>query len=109
MTAQADGPLSEEMVAAIASALDASCELAPFQVSGAPVYHLSFTPAGKGPVRLTLWPSLARADVEVGDCAVVFKGIDRVLVFPGVEVVLQRSARRGFLTVHRGGRLATGS
>jgi len=52
---------------------------------------------------------LARADVRAGDCAVVFKGIDRVLVFPGIEVVFQRSGQRGFLTVHRSGRIATAS
>jgi hypothetical protein len=60
-------------------------------------------------VQLTLWPSLARADVVAGDCAVVFKAIDRVLVYAGIEVVFQRSGQRGFLTVHREGRVATAS
>ena len=109
MDVQSDGPLSEAVVTAIAAALAARCEAAPFRVDGAPVYRLSFTPAGQTPVLLTIWPSLARADVRAGDCAVVFKGIDRVLVFPGVEVVFQRSGHRGFLTVHRGGRVATAS
>jgi len=32
-----------------------------------------------------------------------------VMVFPGIEVVFQRSGQRGFLTVHRSGRIATAS
>ncbi|HEY7066089.1 MAG TPA: hypothetical protein VII06_31745 [Chloroflexota bacterium] len=109
MSARDQSALSEAVIAEIAAALGARCERAPFRVAGAPVYRLTLAPAAKAPVRLTLWPSLARADVLAGDCAVVFKGIDRVLVFPGVEVVFQRSEQRGFLTVHRGGRIATGS
>ncbi|HLH24046.1 MAG TPA: hypothetical protein VK066_16095 [Chloroflexota bacterium] len=109
MTPPAEGPLSEATVAAVAAALAARCGPAPFRLHGAPVYRVAFTPPGKEPVLLTLWPSLARADVRAGDCAVVFKGIDRVLVFPGIEVVFQRSGQRGFLTVHRSGRIATAS
>jgi hypothetical protein len=109
MDATTSAALSEEVIAAISAALAGQCERAPFAVQGAPVYRVSFTPPGKAPVQLTLWPSLARADVLAGDCAVVFKGIDRVLVYPGIEVVFQRSGKRGFLTVHRGGRVATAS
>jgi hypothetical protein len=101
--------LSLQVIGEIAAALHATCDLAPFRVDAAPVYRVRFTPPGKAPVQLTLWPSLARADVAAGDCAVVFKGIDRVLVYPGIEVVFQRSGQRGFLTVHRGGRVATAS
>ena len=109
MQSRASVGLSEPLVADIAAALGATCELAPFRVGGAAVYRLALAPMGKPPVQLTLWPSLARADVQVGDCAVIFKGIDRVLIFPGVEVVFQRSGQRGFLLVHCGGRVATAS
>ena len=109
MVASGSGVLSDGRVREIAAALGASCERAPFQVGEAPVYRLAFTPPGKALVRVTLWPSLARADVHAGDCAVVFKGIDRVLVFPGTEVVFQRSGQRGFLTVHVSGRVAAAS
>ncbi len=102
-------PLLESVVPEIAAALGATCELAPFQVGGGAVYRLAFTPPGHPPVRLTLWPSLARADVLVGDCAMVFKGIDRVLLFAGQEVVFQRDEPRGFLLVSCGGRVATAS
>jgi D-aminopeptidase len=109
MSGEAGVPLSDELVAEIAAALDARCELAPFRVNEAAVYRVSFTPPGKARVQLTLWPSLARADVLAADCAVVFKGIDRVLLFPGIEVIFQRRGQRGFLTVHRSGRVATAS
>jgi len=39
----------------------------------------------------------------------VFKGIDRVLLFAGQEVVFQRDEPRGFLLVSCGGRVATAS
>ncbi|HZS01745.1 MAG TPA: hypothetical protein VFE37_23710 [Chloroflexota bacterium] len=109
MSAQTEAMLSAERVAEIAAALGARCEPAPFRLHGEPVYQLSFAPPGKAPVQLTVWPSLARVDVKTGDCAVVFKAIDRVLVYPGIEVVFQRSGQRGFLTVHQGGRIATAS
>ena len=109
MRAPGETVLSPQVIEEIATALHARCELAPFQLRGEPVYRVTFTPPGKAPVQLTLWPPLARADVVAGDCAVVFKGIDRVLVFPGIEVVFQRSGQRGFLTVHCGGRVATAS
>jgi hypothetical protein len=104
-----DAILSPQVIDTIAAALHARCEQAAFQLRGAPVYRLTFTPPGKPPVQLTLWPSLARADVVSGDCAVVFKGLDRVLVYPDIEVVFQRSGQRGFLTVHCSGRVATAS
>ena len=96
-------------MAVVAAALGATCELAPFRVAGAAVYRLTLTPPGKAALQVTLWPSLARADVLAGDCAVVFKGIDNVLIFPGQEVVFQRAERRGFLLVSCGGRVATAS
>ncbi|MBX5490907.1 MAG: hypothetical protein IRZ14_07090 [Chloroflexi bacterium] len=108
----ADGrgrPLTDELVREIAEGLVARWEPAPFRVHGAPVYRLTLAPDGKPPVQLTLWPSLARADVLAGDCAVVFKGISSVLIFPLQEVVFQRAHPRGFLLVSREGRVATAS
>jgi hypothetical protein len=102
-------PLSDAIVPDIAAALRATYELAPFRVADAAVYRLSLTPPSKPGLQLTLWPSLARADVLAGDCVVVFKGIDNVLLFPGQEVVFQRAERRGFLLVSCAGRVATAS
>ncbi len=102
-------PLSDTLVLQVANALGAHCEPAPFHVAGAPVYHLVLAPAGKPVVRLTLWPSLARADAATGDCVVIFKGIDNVRLFPGQEVIFQRGERQGFLLISCGGRIATAS
>ncbi len=51
------------------------------------------------PMRLDLWPALARVDVALGDCFFVFTGIAEVLPIPGVEVLFRRSSPRGFLFV----------
>lgn len=109
MTGVARLLLTDDLVAEIAAALTARCELAPFRVHGARVYHLTLAPPGKAPLRLTLWPSLARADVLAGDCVVVFKNISGVLLFPLQEVVFQRDEPRGFLLVSHAGRVATAS
>jgi hypothetical protein len=102
-------PLTEALVPEIAAGLGATCELAPFRVGGAAVYRLLLRPAGKPAVQLTLWPSLARADVLAGDWYAVFKGIDHVLLYPGLEVIFQRGDRQGFLLVSSSGRVATAS
>src|SRR5687768_4394189 len=109
VSAPGRNPLSDELVTEIAVVLGATAALAPFRVEGAPVYQLRLTPPGKPTIQLTLWPSLARVDVLAGDCYVVFKGIDNVLLFPGLEVIFQRGQRQGFLLVSRGGRVATAS
>ena len=109
MAADSGVPLSEAVVPAIAGALGGTCELAPFRVGGAAVYRIVLVPPGKDTLQLTLWPSLRRADVLVGDFAVVFKDVDRVLMFPGQEVIFQRTPRRGSLLVSCDGRVATAS
>jgi hypothetical protein len=103
------GPLTDALVDEIAAALGAAAEVAEFQVNGAAVHRLRVTPIGKPAVVLTLWPSLARADVLVGDYCAIFKGIDRVLLFPGQEAIFQRDRPRGFLLVSREGRVACAS
>lgn len=105
----AAGPLTDTLVDEIAAALDASVERAEFRVNGAAVHRLRVSPIGKTAVVLTLWPSLARADVLAGDFCAIFRGIDRVLLFPGQEAVFQRDRPRGFLLVSREGRIATAS
>ncbi len=85
---------------AIAALLGASHEDAPFRHAGAPVPRLTLRNAALGvPVRLDLWPALARVDVALGDCFFVFTGIEEVLPIPGVEVLFRRSSPRGFLFV----------
>jgi hypothetical protein len=102
-------PLTDALVPDIATALGASSEVEPYRVSGAFVYRLTLHLTGRPDVTLVLWPSLGRADVRTGDCVVVFREINNVLLFPGQEVVFQRAPRRGFLLVSHGGRVATAS
>jgi hypothetical protein len=102
-------PLSDALVPLVAAALGGTYERAAFQVAGAAVYHVHLTPSGKPGVRITLWPSLARADAAAGDCVVIFKGIDNVRVFAGQEVIFQRGERQGFLLISCDGRIATAS
>jgi hypothetical protein len=104
-----EGPLTEALIPRIAAALGATAEVAEFQVRGQPVHRLRFEPPGKPEVLVTLWPSLGRADVLAGDYYAVFKGVQRVLLFPGQEVIFQRDEPRGFLLVSCAGRVATAS
>ena len=103
------GPLTEALVPRIAAALGAVAEPAEFQVNGAAVHRLRLRPPGKPDLLVTLWPSLARADVLAGDYYAIFKGVARVLLFPGQEVIFQRDEPRGFLLVSCEGRVATAS
>ena len=73
---------------------------------GAPVYRLAVhNPVLGAAVTLILWPSLARVDVRVGDSALVMKGVEDVLLYPGVEVMFRRRAPPASLFVGVGGRL----
>jgi hypothetical protein len=105
----AAGPLTDALVDDIAAALGAAAEVAEFRVNGAAVHRLRVSPPDKPAVLLTLWPSLARADALVGDYYAIFKGVDRVLLFPGQEAIFQRDWPRGFLLVSRDGRVASAS
>ena len=51
-----------------------------------------------------LWPALARVDVRIGDCSIVYKGVATVELLPGVEVIFRRNAGDGYLFVSAGGR-----
>ncbi len=86
--------------AAIAALLGASLDAAPFRHRGAPIPRLTLRNAALGvPVRLDLWPALARVDVALSDCFFVFTGVEEVLLIPGAEVLFRRSSPRGFLFV----------
>ena len=110
-TAAGDGgPLSAETCRAIAAALGAEPETAPYRYRGRPVYEVRLDlPADAIGVRLVLWPELCRADVHVGDTPIVFKRIEKVALYPGLEVIFWRYRPRGFLLVARNGKVATAS
>ena len=104
------GPLSAETCRAIAAALGAELETAPYKYRGRPVYEVRLElPDDAIGVRLVLWPELQRADVHVGDTPIVFKRIEKVALYPGLEVIFWRYGPRGFLLVARNGKVATAS
>ena len=97
--------LDEQAVAAIAALLGTSPALEPYRVRGAAVYRAGLhNPVLGAEVTLILWPSLRRVDVRVGDSALVLKGVDEVLLFPGVEVMFRRREPAASVFVSVGGR-----
>ena len=103
-------PLSAETCRSIAAALAAELVTAPYQFRGRPVYEVRLAlPADATGVRLVLWPELCRADVYVGDNPIVFKRIEKVAIYPGLEVIFWRHRPRAFLLVAQNGKVATAS
>lgn len=97
--------LDEAAVTQIAHLLGAPVELAPYRVRGRPVYQLTLINRALGcDLVLILWPSLNRVDVRLGDCAMVFKSISSIELYPGVEVMFRRVEPPGHLFVSVSGR-----
>ena len=106
----AGGPLAAATCQAIAAALAAELVTAPYRYRGRPVYEVRVPlPAAAIGVRLVLWPELCRADVHLGDNPIVFKRIEHVAIYPGLEVIFWRYRPRAFLLVARNGKVATAS
>ena len=104
------GPLAAETCRDIAATLGAELVMAPYTYRGRPVYEVRLDlPAAAVGVRLVLWPELGRADVYVGDNPIVFKRIEQVAIYPGLEVIFWRYGPRAFLLVARNGKVATAS
>lgn len=100
-------PFDEAALSAIAAELGAAIQEAPFRLRDAAVYECRLPNRRLGAeVRLLLWPSLARVDAYLGDCAMVFKRIEDVAIYPGVEVTFRR-ADGSFLFLTNEGVVAT--
>lgn len=98
-------PFDDAAVPLIAAELGVPARLARYRVRGAPVYELTLRNAHlSAPVRVTLWPSLARVDVRAGDTAIAYKGIADVAIFRNIEVTFRRPGGHLFLT--RDGKIA---
>ena len=105
-------------VEAIAAVLGAEARPAPFRVpsgprrlardeEGEPVYQLSLpSQESGGQVLITLWPTLGRVDVRLGNNYWVLKGVEAVDLYPGVEVLFRRNEPPAFLFVSVKGRVA---
>lgn len=90
---------------AIAALLGVAVAPEPYTVRGAPVFRLAVANAALGcTVTLLLWPSLARVDVRLGDCSIVYRGVTEVELLPTVEVIFRRAGHDGYLFVGVGGR-----
>ena len=95
----------DEAVPAIAALLGVPSGVEPYSVRGAAVYRLVVSnPVLRTDLAIILWPSLARVDVRVGDSALVLKGVDEVLLYPGVEVMFRRRQPPASLFIGVGGR-----
>ncbi|MBA3451059.1 MAG: hypothetical protein H0T18_07600 [Chloroflexia bacterium] len=102
-------PFRDDMVDAIAQAIDASSGLAPFQLPGATVYQFTVEGSGGRPSALvTLWPSLRRVDAIGAGAAVVFTQIASVQLVNGVEVLFRRETGE-YLVIAKGGRIVVRS
>jgi hypothetical protein len=98
-------PFREDMIDAIAAALDLAAELAPFQLPGRAVYQLTVAgESGRAAALVTLWPSLSRVDAIGGAVAAVFTKIASVQLVEGVEVLFRRESGE-YLIVTKGGRI----
>jgi hypothetical protein len=98
-------PFTEAAVLEIAALLGVAATVEPYAVRGAAVYRLAVpNPALALPVIVLLWPSLARVDVRIGDCSVVYRGVTTAELLPGVEVIFRRASVEGYLFVGVGGR-----
>ena len=102
-------PLRDDMVDAIAAAIDAEPGLAPFQLPGATVYQFLVSGTdGRPSAMVTLWPSLRRVDAIGNGAAIVFTRITSVQLVDGVEILFRRETGE-YLVVAKGGRIVVRS
>ena len=100
-------PFTEAAVPEIAALLGVAAAVEPYRVRGAAVYRLGIRSAVLDlDIAVLLWPSLARVDVRIGDCSIVYKDVASVELISGVEVIFRRAAGEGHLFVSVGGRVS---
>lgn len=98
-------PFTDAAVLPISALLGVVAAAEPYTVRGTPVYRLDVPNVALGiNVTVLLWPSLARVDVRIGDCRIVYRGVAMVELLPGVEVIFRRASGEGYLFVSVGGR-----
>jgi hypothetical protein len=91
--------LDESAVQAIAALFGVAPTVEPFSPDGSPVYRLDLTGPADG-IRLTLWPSLGRVDVNrTGIHGWVMKHVREVEVIEGLEAVFRPVSGEGHLFV----------
>jgi hypothetical protein len=91
--------LDADAVHAISRLFQTEPRIEPYTPDGTQVYRVDLRGKGDG-VRLILWPSLRRVDVNsAGDHGWVLKDVGEVEVIEGVEVVFRPATGRGYLFV----------
>jgi hypothetical protein len=97
--------LDAEAARRIADLLGAPLSAAPYRAGGEPVFELKVRSRVLGVnVTLHLWTGLGRADIRIGDSSLVFKRIDAVELYPGVEVLFRRFEPPGYMFLSVDGR-----
>jgi hypothetical protein len=95
--------LDAQAAAEIAALFGVPLKTASYAMRSEPVYRLLLPFAPQ--IEMLLWPQLQRADVRVGACALVFKTISAIELYPGVEVLFRRQDPPGHLFVSVNGRV----
>ena len=106
-----EGPLSAETCRAIAAALGAELETAPYTYRG-PGRCMRCAWTCRPMLSGCAWccgRSYGAPMYHVGDTPIVFKRIEKVALYPGLEVIFWRYGPRGFLLVAQNGKVATAS
>jgi hypothetical protein len=89
-----------EVVGCIAKLLGCGAREAAYRAGGTPVYELRLPSRSLGvDVLVVLWPGLRRVDVRAGGWSLVFKRVDAIELYPGVEVIFRRADPAGYLFV----------
>jgi hypothetical protein len=97
--------LTPQLVPRIAALLGTMAVAEPFRAGGEAVFALTLPAEGLDvDLVLILWPGIHRVDVRLGASSMVFKQIDSVELYPGVEVLFRRQQPPGYLFVSIGGR-----
>ncbi len=95
--------LDADAAAQIAALFGVPLTTAPYQMRGEPVYRLLLPFPQQ--IELLLWPQLQRVDVRTGVCALVFKSVSAIELYPNVEVLFRRQDPPGHLFVSVNGRV----
>jgi hypothetical protein len=96
-------PYDANAITPIGELLDATAEMADFQLPGSTVWQMTIEGTnGRPTAMVTLWPGIRRVDVVSGPATVVFTDIQTVDLVPGVEVQFRRTAKECLILAKNG-------
>lgn len=101
-----DAVLTDDTMRSIAAVLGGQLVESSFSEPDTPAYQLTLRNQKLDtPMRVLLWPSLSRVDVQTGDCLRVLKDMTEVRLFLGVELQFRRDNPPGMLFIGVQGRV----